>query len=227
MLYTNTLEKSTLTLLTRLMHDAELASFFLVGGTALALQLGHRKSIDLDLFSQSPFDAAGLRDVLQKRYCFEPTVRAKNTLKGVINGVAIDCITYAYPLVQPFIQTHDGIRIASMEDIAAMKLSAIVDAGTRPKDFVDIAVLSHYLPLTHMIRTYEQKYHTAEPIIICKALNYHADIVFDEDILLTSGTFSWEKTVQRLEQMTREPDKTFPPLFKAQNRTQNQYGYER
>ena len=78
-------------------------------------------------------------------------------MKGEISGVKVDCITHAYPLVKPLIDT-DGIRLATIGDIAAMKLNAIVGNGTRLKDFVDIAYLSSSISLAQMGHVYQEKY---------------------------------------------------------------------
>ena len=114
-----------------------MASFCLAGGTALALYLGHRKSVDLDFFSPMPFDVSVLRGVLEVKYGFCTDFVAKNTLRGHIGGIKVDCITHAYErLAEPYVE--DGIRLYALEDIVAMKLSAITDNGSRLKDFIDI-----------------------------------------------------------------------------------------
>ena len=110
------------------MQDEILKDFFLVGGTALALQLGHRISIDLDLFSKNSFDRANMLSALENKYSFQLAYEASNTLKGEIAGVQVDLITHNYPLVKPLIET-EGVRMATPDDIAAMKLNAISGDG--------------------------------------------------------------------------------------------------
>lgn len=212
MLYTETVEKGTFELLAGLMRDPVLDPFFLVGGTALSLQIGHRKSVDLDLFTHSDFDTESLRDHLHGCYGFVPSAREKNTLKGTIRGTAVDCITYRYPLVQPLVTTQEGIRLASLDDIAAMKLSAIVNDGSRMKDFIDVACLSSRMPLTRMLQAYRQKFGVSETFTIYKALNYHADIESGAEVLMMAADFSWEKTAEHLRRMTLEPEKIFPQV---------------
>ncbi len=150
MLHKEAVEKSTLDLLKKLMNDESLKDFVLVGGTALALQLGHRVSIDLDLFSNKPFDVNILAVHLQTKYKFELDFISVNTLKGEIEGVQIDCIAHQYPWVeeQDDIET---IRLASFIDIATMKLNAISGNGTRIKDFIDIAFLSTKISFNQML----------------------------------------------------------------------------
>ncbi len=118
------------------MNDELLKDFFLVGGTALSLQIGHRISIDLDFFNQSAFDENFLIAELESKYKFRLDYQSKNTLKGEIENIKVDFITHNYPLSKPLIQ-EEGVRMASPEDIATMKLNAIAGNGSRLKDFSD------------------------------------------------------------------------------------------
>lgn len=104
MLQKEAVSPETLELLMRLMEDKELEGFFLVGGTALALQIGHRLSIDIDLFSLLPFDSNALLSLLESRYSFQLDYQARNTLKGQISKVKTDFITYSYPLSEPLLR---------------------------------------------------------------------------------------------------------------------------
>lgn len=157
MLHTETVEGTTLELLRRLQSESMLDSFCLAGEIALALYLGHRKSIDLDLFTPYPFDVLLLKDFLETKYGFRTDFLEKNTLKGSINGVKIDCITHAYErLGNPCME--DGIRLYALEDIVTMKLSAIADNDSRLKDFIDIAFLSTRLSFYSMLKCYEHKF---------------------------------------------------------------------
>lgn len=157
MLHTETVEGTTLELLRRLQSESMLDSFCLAGEIALALYLGHRKSIDLDLFTPYPFDVLLLKDFLETKYGFRTDFLEKNTLKGSINGVKIDCITHAYErLGNPCME--DGIRLYALEDIVAMKLSAIADNDSRLKDFIDITFLSTRLSFYSMLKCYEHKF---------------------------------------------------------------------
>ena len=136
MLHKETVDASTLELLKQLMADKRLEGFVLVGGTALSLQMGHRVSVDLDLFVNRDFEAEELREYLERTYHLQTDYLAFATVKGEIDGVQVDCIAHSYPWIGPFVE-EDGIRLASMEDICAMKLNAIAGNGTRIKDFID------------------------------------------------------------------------------------------
>jgi hypothetical protein len=190
------------------MEDEFLENFFLVGGTALALQIGHRISIDFDLFTLTPFDEKEMLSSLEERYQFQMDFLSRNTLKGSIRGIKVDLITHKYPLVKPLIEI-EHIRIAASEDIAAMKLNAITGNGTRLKDFIDIAYLSSSLTLSRMIDAYEEKYATRNPAMVIKALDYYNDINFNEPIEMLKEKYKWEDIKKRLGEMTLNPDKLF------------------
>jgi len=208
MLHKETVEKPTLELLTKLMNDNSLKEFVLVGGTALALQTGHRISINLDLFSISAFDSNNLGNYLRINYNFELDFVARNTLKGEIDGVQLDFITHQYPWVQKQ-NIIDNIRLASFIDIAAMKLNAISGNETRVKDFIDIAFLSSEISLNEMLYGYEQKYR-GNPVMALKALLFYDDINFNEPVKMAGNNlFQWKAIEKRLKLMQKFPDKIF------------------
>jgi hypothetical protein len=216
MLRTETIERDTVELLMALMQDEKLKNFNLVGGTALTLYNGHRKSIDLDLFSQPTFDVNELGKYLKDTYNFlsqNPTIKPGDTLIGVIKNIKVDCIRYDYPFVKP-VFIEDGIRLLSEYDIAAMKLTAISQSGTRLKDFVDVAFLSIKMSLNDMLNAFEVKYPRTNKISAVKGLTYFDDIDFSSKIELTTGVFKWESIMKRLLEMIKYPQKVFlhPPI---------------
>jgi len=212
MLQTETVERSTLELLKNLMCDEQLSDFILAGGTNLALQIGHRKSIDLDLFTYKPFETAKLIDYLQKQYDLQIQMkREHNTIIGSIAGVKIDMIAHLYPLLQEPI-VEEGIRMYSLLDIVCMKLVAISDNGTRLKDFVDIAYLSTKMQFSEMITNYATKYSTT-PIRAVKGLSYFEEIDFSTPINLCNGKpFQWQKIEKRIRDMINFETKVFETM---------------
>lgn len=206
MLYKNAVDEKTYFLLKKLMKDDELKNFNLVGGTALSLQLGHRKSIDLDLFSKKDFDSEKLKHYLIKEYKFEQSFQEKNTLKGFIDNVLIDCIKYDYEYINK-VKIIDEIRLLSMEDIVAMKFVAIYQDGTRMKDFIDIAYLSNYFSLNQMIEFCNKKYNTDNTFSILKSITYFDNIDYTENIIFLDENYSFEKVKKHLIEMTNNPDK--------------------
>ncbi len=129
-------------------------------------------------------------------------------VKGMIDGVKIDCIAHKYAyLRQPYAES--GIRLYSIEDIVAMKLSAIADDGSRLKDFVDIACLSTRIPFYEMLKCYERKFPQANVIRPFKALTYFDDIDFGEDIVMLNFEYDWKQIARRLKEMTVRQEHIF------------------
>ena len=156
-----------------------LNNFYLVGGTSLALQLGHRNSIDIDLFTQSEFDDIDLMEKLNAVYETKTIYQKKNTIISLINNVKTDFIRHNYPFILPPIE-EEGIKFMSNEDISAVKLHAIIQSGKRLKDFIDIYFLLEHFSMNQMIEFFTQKYNYASPMIAVKAVNFFNDI--DESI---------------------------------------------
>lgn len=208
MLYTETVEAGTLDLIQRLMRDEKLVEFNLVGGTALSLKLGHRKSIDIDLFTGRDFDAPGLSNHLQKNYRADIHRTIKNGVFGFINDVKLDLIAHQYPLVKQ-IEVNNGIRMFSLEDIAAMKLNAILYNGTRMKDFVDIYALLEHLPLEILTDAFVKKYPDVNRDMAQKALLYHNDVHLKEKISYLGHAPKWAEIETRLKMAVVNPSVIF------------------
>ena len=211
MLHEETVETSTFELLKKLQAEPLLSTFNLVGGTSLALRLGHRKSVDLDLFSKEDFDLQEVKELLVNKYDLKVGYEKGKTLKGFIGKVMVDLIRYDYPHIQP-IETEEGLRLESLPDIVAMKLSSICDNGSRIKDFIDIAYLSNLYSFSEMLQFYTQKFPSSNPIVPTKSLVYFGDINFDEDIVMMQGDFDWKVIAHRLNEMTSHPERHFKRL---------------
>lgn len=220
-LQTNVVKKETLELLKKLMQEEIFKEYFLVGGTALALNLGHRISVDIDMFTRNDIPVEQLQKELQTKYNFKERFKQKNTLKGVINNVEVDFIKYDYNFIKP-IEEEQDIRFTSIPDIIAMKLSAITDNGTRMKDFLDIAYLSSYYSLNEMTDFYNKKFQITNKISVSKALIYFNDVNNNDTIELIKGKFSWEKTKKRLIEMTQKPNEKFPNINMEFSKSQKQ-----
>jgi hypothetical protein len=139
-LHAEVLDASTANLLARIGADQPFRDFYLAGGTGLALQLGHRMSLDLDLFSERPWSAASILAALR---ALGPTVvdlESEGTLVGSVGSVRVSFFYYPYPLLEPPLQTPLGVPLAGLLDVACMKLIAVSQRGSR-KDFVDLYFL--------------------------------------------------------------------------------------
>lgn len=157
MLSIQTVQPDTLELLKAISAQPEVKELRLVGGTALALQYGHRQSVDLDFFGKLPEDKDELVDVVRRVGDVTVLNRSKIILQMVVNQVKMDFVDYSrYPWIdEPIL--GDGFVLASDKDIAAMKINAIMGRGTR-KDFIDLYVLLQHYSLTQIMDFYRQKY---------------------------------------------------------------------
>ena len=210
MLQTATVAPGTLELLNRLQAEPTLHSTRLVGGTALSLQIGHRQSDDLDLFSVESLDMIAAQRALVDKYGFTPSIIDENTLIGFIQGVKIDVIYHPFPWLENAIE-EGGFRIASKKDIAAMKMHAIINSGKRPKDFVDIAFLSMYFSYNGIKQLLLKRYPAYDPLMADRAVIYFGDI--DEalipEISMIGYEFDFERIEKRIFKMTDNPDKVY------------------
>jgi hypothetical protein len=176
-LHTKALGRRQLTVLRRLGPFLDATAFYLAGGTALALQLGHRRSVDFDWFCEQPLgDPLRLAAEIEgSGVPLEIDGVEKGTLHARSSGVRLSFLEYRYPLLQPPLQTTErGLRLASAEDIAAMKLGAIAQRGAR-KDFVDLFELGRHTPLAEMLGFYRRKYGVRDVGHVLVALCYFDD----------------------------------------------------
>jgi len=163
----------TLELLKKLMKLPGLDNFYLVGGTALALRIGHRISIDLDLFTHVEFSTQELISEIELLGSIKIIGEARNTLNVVIDGVEVDIIRHNYPLLEE-IEIIDGLRLISKKDIAAMKLSAIARRGSK-KDFYDVYFILQEFSTEELFEFYKLKYKSREMFHLVKSLVYFGE----------------------------------------------------
>ena len=180
MLQLSTIDTSTLELLKKLMVIEEFVDLRLVGGTALALQIGHRKSIDLDLFGKIDFDNVNTTKVFSNFDSVIILKKSKNINVFSIDNVKVDFVNYSYPWIQDQLLI-DEIRMAGVEDIAAMKLAAITGRGNR-KDFIDIYFLLKKYKLSELLDFYMRKYFDGSEYLVLKSLTYFTDAENDIDV---------------------------------------------
>jgi hypothetical protein len=173
------ISEATFRLTQELQSLKELEGFVLVGGTSLALQLGHRNSIDIDLFSHHEFNGTELVEKLRNYYPVSSTLEKKNTVLSYVNDIKVDFVRHNYPYVLPPI-TEEGITFLSKEDIAAMKFNAIMRSGKRLKDFIDMYFLLEHFSMDTMLSFFVLKYPDTNPLIPIKAVTFFDDI--DENI---------------------------------------------
>lgn len=166
---------------------------YLAGGTALALQMGHRQSVDFDFFSEKAFDALEMSRSLQALGSFKEDTVEKNTLLGTFNSVKYSYFYYPYPMIQATTK-YVGVSLAHIHDIAAMKLVAITDRNTK-KDFIDLYTLvNNGVSIDQMFSLYDKKYHVfkSNTFTLIKSMTFFLDADTDDmPVMLTP--MSWEE----------------------------------
>lgn len=173
MLHLETINPKTLELLNQLMQVHEFRELNLVGGTALALQIGHRKSDDLDLFGHLEVDDYHLTTILHQFKSVKRLNQTSNIKTFLINGIKVDFVNYPYKWIASSLKAN-GIRLAQKIDIAAMKLAAIAGRGTK-KDFIDIFSLFDDYSLEEMLQFYHEKFPDGSEFMVLKSLIYFED----------------------------------------------------
>lgn len=178
MLQTQTIQPELLELLKKIMSSSVFEGFNLVGGTSLALQIGHRFSVDIDMFGIREIDEFEFVNELSNFGKVNIIKKSKNVLILSVNDIKVDFVNYKYPLLEE-ITIIENIRLASDKDIAAMKLNAIAGRGSR-KDFIDLHFLLQKYSLKEMISFYNKKYSDGSEFMVLKSLTYFEDAESEE-----------------------------------------------
>lgn len=180
--------------------------FYLAGGTALALQIGHRTSIDLDFYNLRTFNPEKILPLFNKNFNnFSVRQATTDTLILTINKTDLSFFYYPYQLIAP-LKTFETINLTSIKDIAAMKIAAIVQRGKR-RDFIDIYYLLKKYSLKEIIKFALKKYPGYQQMLILKALIYFEDMKEEElerRIKVFDKNFSWVKAKGEILKKTRE-----------------------
>lgn len=171
----NVIPASTESTISALRNAALLDGFYLAGGTALALQYGHRLSVDLDFFSPEHFDEESLLARLKDILGFALVSRAPYTLHATVGNTKISFLGYAYPVLYPT-NPFLGMAIADPRDLACMKLSAIASRGTK-RDFIDLYESVKRLGLAEIFTLFDAKFAGTNysRIHLLKSLTFFAD----------------------------------------------------
>ena len=155
-LHTNVLPKNQLELFDSLSTQSFIGDFYLAGGTGLALQIGHRQSLDFDFFIPRDFKTPDIIKVLVRLGSYERDNEEMNTVNGTLNKVRISFFGYKYRILDEF-RMHNNIRIAGLRDISAMKLEAIAGRGSK-KDFIDMFFLLKHFTIEEIFDFHKDKY---------------------------------------------------------------------
>ncbi len=200
MLSYQTVDSHTLELLRQLSVVPEFSAMRLVGGTSLALQYGHRSSVDLDFFGT--FDSELSFSSILRSYGRLAIVKETSKIKVyLLDGIKVDFVHYDYPWLESPLQV-DGLTLATPPDIAAMKVNAIEGRGSK-KDFIDLYYLLQRYTLVEILDFYEQKYPEHSAFRALMSMSYFDDA----DMQPTPRMFtnvSWNEVKEYIQSQVRQ-----------------------
>lgn len=205
--YPEILTASQVQVLRRLGPYATERGFSLAGGTALAIQLGHRRSVDFDWFTRERFPdpLRFAREMRDAGLSLDTDHVERGTLHGLLDGVPVTFLEYRYSLLAPEIQWPEHCSLLSLDDVACMKLSAIGQRGAR-KDFIDLyALITRHRPLAELLSLYAKKFEVEDPIHVLYALTYFDDAE-RERMPEMLWEIDWETVKQTLRQQVQTLD---------------------
>lgn len=188
-----------------LKRPAEERNFYLGGGTAIALWIGHRKSVDLDWFTSNSFSPLQLAaDLKEAGLQLQITSTDKGTLHCTIAEVRVSFLLYSYPMLNPPIALCDsGGRLATLDDLTCMKLDALATRGVR-KDFVDLyALVKSHKTLSDLIALYKRKFDIDNPAHLLYSLCYFDDAEHSEEPVMLWNT-SWNEVKREIASWVKE-----------------------
>ena len=196
-MYWEVIDKNRYNILKKVIEKISLENYYLVGGTALALQTGIRESFDFDFFVQIEFDENLLIQELEEIGKLEVTVCRKGTVHAILNGVQLTFLYFKNNLVADKIEVENvkGLYLASIKDIAIMKLIAISQRGTK-KDFFDLYYICNNfnITITDILKMLKEKYdeNKVNYAHIIQSLAYFEDAE-DENLPKVFIDYNWEK----------------------------------
>ena len=159
-----------------------------------------------DLFTTMDFNAETLLEKLESDVDFSMDFIEKNTIKGYADGIKVDLLAHKYPLINKTLELEE-LRIASMDDISAMKLNSVANDGTRIKDFIDLYFLisQHDYNVEKLLKNYEAKYTQRNAMYALKSLNYFDDVnIADWPELLKNKEISWKEMKNTIDKACKD-----------------------
>lgn len=183
-------------------------NFYLAGGTALAIQLEHRESIDLDWFSADFFSNEKIKNQLAQIGKFKLEQEEKGTIHGVLDNVKITFLHYKYQPIFPLVD-FNGVKLADDRDISAMKLDAISSRGSK-KDFIDLYFLLEKYSLKELLEFFDNKYKDIEynKMHLIKSLLYFEEAEQDPMPIMIKDK-NWQEIKEKIKNETLEVLKSF------------------
>ena len=195
MLHRKAVEPHTLSLILSLQTKPYTRDFLLVGGTALALQLGHRTSTDVDLFTNKRFDVPQLLGFLRNDFSIQVRNQMNHALLLNINSIKTDFVFQSSDLLSTPVEV-ENVRMASLIEIGAIKFSAITARGRR-RDFIDLYCLMEHFTLPELLDAFLIKYKDATLGLAIRSLFYFEDA--DNDLEPKCFfDYSWDKIKSKI-----------------------------
>ena len=206
MLHYETIHPTTLELLKKLTAQEELRDMRLVGGTSLALQYGHRQSVDLDFFGKPQLSQDEIVEMTMRLGEVKVLNRTKSILQVILNGVKVDVVDYScYEWIDEPV-TEEGLVLASPKDIAALKINAIEGRGTK-KDFVDIYELLKHYDLSDLLGFYSEKYPNYSIFRALLSLTYFEDAETQAMPVMFSSV-TWDEIKKNILEVVKNQNNT-------------------
>jgi hypothetical protein len=171
--------------LCKFQNEKAFDSYNLVGGTALSLQLEHRISTDIDLFTDEELDKDAIFNFAKKINKNVELIKNDKKIYQIFfpeKELKVDFVCYEYPLLEPLVKNDHNIRLVGKNDISAMKMSAAGTRGYEARDFVDLYYLLKEIPMEFIVENFMKKFNTNNIMHYLKSMNYFEDV--DKD--------SWE-----------------------------------
>jgi predicted nucleotidyltransferase component of viral defense system len=197
-MYPEAINAKTRLVLEKIKKSGLAQNFYLAGGTALAIQLGHRESIDLDFFCREEFSNSKLKEELSKIGDYFLTSEEEGTLHGTLDDVKLSFLKYDYAQLYPLLE-FEGINLADLRDIAAMKIDAISSRGSK-KDFLDLYFLLEKYSLAELIAFFEKKFKGIRynKLHILKSITFFTEAENDPMSVMLKNA-DWETVKKKIE----------------------------
>jgi hypothetical protein len=198
--------------LLKFQNESLFKDFHLVGGTALTLQIGHRISDDIDLFTAEKLNKEKILKYSQNIYKGVEVLNDDDAIYQLYfphKDLKIDFVHYPYKLLDPLVITKEGFHIFGKNDISAMKMSATGTRGYEAKDFVDLFYLLKEMPIDKIIENFKKKYETENPLHYIRSMSYFKDVTIDswKNIRMLHDPFSSEEVMKTLIECVRDYEK--------------------
>ena len=176
--------------------DPEFSQFRLGGGSALALQLGHRKSVDAGFVAENFFDVDYFIALLEKKFTSITDVNSgKHGLFFKVSGIKVDLLSWNITFIRNAVK-FDNLILADVEEIIAMKLFSILQRGEK-KDYMDIASLLDHYSLRQMITFYKERHNGSDDLLVIRYLSSYSDIEQQPEPVMLNG-LDWKKCKAKL-----------------------------